>query len=114
MTLTIQKLVTKAKIPRPFHAGRALVDQVARERFGLECARRLDRPWPMPPGVIRIRKLQVRVSLAPLELKPEALAAAWAAAAIKRRVRTTPGAKKLRIVRVDMVSPAVSPQLNDF
>jgi hypothetical protein len=83
MTLTIQKLVTKAKIPRPFKAGRTLVDQVARERFGIECARRLDRPWPIPLEVVRIRKLRVRVTLPPLQLEPDALAAAWVAAFIR-------------------------------
>lgn len=80
MTLTIQKLVTKAKIPRPFKAGRALVDRVALEQFRVECARQLARTGPVASGVIRIRKLQVRVTLAPVQLKPDALAAAWVAA----------------------------------
>ena len=36
------------------------------------------------------------------------LDAAWSAPAAKRRVRATPGAKRFRIVRVDMLSPDIS------
>ena len=34
--------------------------------------------------------------------------------AVKRRVRATPGAKKFRIGRVDMLSPASSLESTDF
>ena len=80
MTLTIQRLATRARIPQRLNVHRSLIDDVAREWFRVECARQLSRSWPAQLGVVRIRKLRVQVTLTPLQLKPDALATAWVTA----------------------------------
>jgi hypothetical protein len=80
VTLTIQKLATRGRIPLRSGVDRSLVDDVARDFFAVECSRQLNRSWPVQWGVVRIRKLRVQVNLTPLQLKPEALAIAWVAA----------------------------------
>jgi hypothetical protein len=80
VTLTIQRLATRAEIPQRLKVNRSLIDDVAHEWFSVECARQLNRSWPAQLGVVRIRKLPVQVTLTPLQLKPDALATAWVAA----------------------------------
>jgi hypothetical protein len=83
VTLTIDKLVTCGKVPRKLKFDTALVQRVARERFAVECARQLSRPWPVQAKVARIRRLRVRVTIPAAQASPDTLAAAWTAAFIR-------------------------------
>lgn len=78
--LTIDRLVTRGRIPRKLKFDTTLVERVAREQFVVECARLLRRAWPAQPQVARIRRLRVRVTIPAAQLTPDNLAAAWTAA----------------------------------
>src|SRR5260221_7162783 len=80
MKLTIERFVTRGTVPGQLGVHRALVDQVARERFAAECNHQFDVRWPAQEGFVRIRRLRVRVRIKPLQLEASALAAAWVAA----------------------------------
>jgi hypothetical protein len=80
VTLTINKLFTRGKIPRRSNVDRTLIDRIARESFALECARQISRPWPVQVRIARIRQLRVRVSIPAAQLRPDTLAEAWTAA----------------------------------
>jgi hypothetical protein len=86
--LTIDRLVTRGKIPRQLKVDSALIERVARDQFPAECGRQLSRPWPIQPPVARIRKLRVRLTIPAAELRPDTLAAAWTAAFIRELFAT--------------------------
>ena len=83
MTLTIEKLLTRGKIPRQLRVDGRLVEQVAREQFAVECARQLGRSWPSQLRVARIRQLRVSVTISSGELTRDALARAWTASFVQ-------------------------------
>jgi hypothetical protein len=83
VTLTIDKLCVRGKIPRRSNVDRALIDRVGREEFAIECGRQLNRPWPVQTRVTRIRQLRTRVSIPASQLRPDTLAKAWIAAFLR-------------------------------
>ena len=80
MTLTIERLVTRGKIPRRLNFDTKLIERVAVERLAIECARQLRRSWPVQAEVVRIRQLRVRVTIQAAKLTADALTAAWTGA----------------------------------
>jgi hypothetical protein len=83
VTLTIERLVTRGKIPRKLNFDVSLIEQIACEHFAAECTRQLRRPWPVQVKVARIRQLRVRVKISAKQLTSDALASAWSAAFIQ-------------------------------
>jgi len=82
VTLTIDKLCVRGKIPRRSNVDRTLIDR-AREEFVVECGRQLNQPWPIRARVARIRRLRVRVNIPATQLRPDTLAKAWTAAFLR-------------------------------
>jgi len=82
VTLTIDKLCVRGKIPRRSNVDRTLIDR-AREEFVVECRRQLRPSWPVQPRVARIRRLRVRVNIPATQLRPDTLAKAWTAAFLR-------------------------------
>ena len=83
MTLTIDKLCVRGKIPGRLNVDRTLIDRVGRVEFPIECGRQLNRPWPVQTRVTRIRQLRTRVSIPAAQLRADTLAKAWTAAFLR-------------------------------
>jgi hypothetical protein len=116
VTLTIDRLVTRGKIPRQLKVDSALIERVARDQFPAECGRQLSRPWPIQPPVARIRKLRVRLTIPAAELRPDTLAAAWTAAFIRELFATLAHPNGVEIVlfksRAEYLAAAIRDLLN--
>jgi hypothetical protein len=114
VTLTIDKLVTRGKIPRKLKVDTAFVERVAREQFGVECARQLRRPWPVQPQVARIRRLRVRVTIPAGQLTPDTLAAAWTAAFIRELFAALSHPNGVEIVRFESRAEYLASAIRDL
>jgi hypothetical protein len=103
MSLTIERFVTRCEIPRRMSNRASLVDRVARERFVAECGRFLD-AWPSQLGIIRIRRLAVKLRVDPSRFDETSLSQAWAEAFLQelKIVLAYPtGAGKIEMVRAE-------------
>jgi hypothetical protein len=114
VTLTIERFVTRGKVSRRPNVGGALIDRVARERFAAECGRQLSRPWSLELGVVRIRRLWIRVAISPEQLKPEALTAAWVAAFIRELFKALAYPDGVEIVRFESKAMYLAAAIRDL
>jgi hypothetical protein len=114
VTLTIDRLVTRGKLPRQLKVDTALVEQVAREQFAVECARQLSRPWPVQPKVARIRRLRVRVTIPAAQFTPDTLAAAWTAAFIRELFAALAHSNGVEIVRFESRAEYLASAIRDL
>jgi hypothetical protein len=80
VTLTIDRLVIRGKIPRKLNFDSTLVKRVSAEQLPIECARQLTGPWPVQAQVVRIRMLRVHVTIQAAKATADTFAAAWTAA----------------------------------
>jgi hypothetical protein len=114
VTLTIDRLVTRGKIPRNLKVDTAFFERVARERFPVECAGQLRRPWPVQPHVARIRRLRVRVTIPAAQLTADALAAAWTAAFIRELFAALGHPNGAEIVRFESKAEYLASAIRDL
>lgn len=100
--LSIARLVTRCRAPRRLGVDAARVDRLARTALALACARELDAL--SAPGLCRINRLTVRLTITPDDLAESRLPALWASA-LARSLREAmsrpdgPGPAGLEIVR---------------
>jgi hypothetical protein len=103
MSLTINRFLTRCEIPRRMSERAHLADRVARERFAAQCGRFLD-AWPAQLGIIRIRRLAVKLRVDPSRFDESSLSQAWAEAFLQelKIVLAYPtGAGKIEVVRAE-------------
>jgi hypothetical protein len=81
--LTIDRLATRAAIPRRLIGHRGVIERTTHEDFPTECGRQFKRKWHSQKTVTRIRQLHVKVSLPAKDLRPDALASAWTVALLQ-------------------------------
>jgi hypothetical protein len=104
MKLTIHKMATRCHASRQGGDRQGMVNRVARERFPDLCAKRLSARLSALPGVVRIRRLPIRLKLPSARFDEEALANAWADAFVHSlfgALAQPTGAGAVELVRAD-------------
>src|SRR5436190_11795101 len=84
MSITINRFVTRCQVPAQYRAVGSLANHVVRERFALECSRRLDSIPASQSKVIRIRRLPLQLKITASHLNEQEVTRAWVEAFIKQ------------------------------
>lgn len=84
MTLTVRRLATECRVPRTLDRVAAMADRVARDRLPGELGARLGPSLDPIEGIVRVRRLPLRVALPAAGLDEATLVAAWAKTFVRR------------------------------
>src|SRR5687767_9576395 len=77
MSINIGRFVTHCRAAGQHQTVGSLADQIVRNRFGTECSRRLSLLPASQAGVVRIRKLPVKLKISAAKLDEESITEAW-------------------------------------
>ena len=117
MSLMVERLVTRCKVPRRIKLEGALLDRIAHEQFPRECARQLHSRWPKHGGVCRIRRLPVRLTVSLADLKDARLPKLWAAAfgrALAETLARPTGSGPVEVVRAENLAEWLARFIHDL
>jgi hypothetical protein len=117
MSITIDKLATRCRVPRGHEAAARVVAQVAHRRLARALAELIGPALAGQPRVVRIRRLNVRLTLGAGELSSEALADAWAQALVRslfEALAYPTGFHQVQIVRADNRAAFLATFLRDL
>jgi hypothetical protein len=117
MSLLIRQLETACRIPRRHRSAGAVVDQFARGRFAADLAAHLGPSLSRQPGVVRIRNLPIRITVAPDDLHEASLSMAWVTAfgrALFAALAYPSGAGPFEIFRAESIPAFVATAIRDL
>jgi len=83
MSVTIDKFVTRCRVPKQHQAVGSLANNIARQRFASECSRRLSVMPASQANVVRIRRLPLQLKITTAKLDEETITRAWVDTFIK-------------------------------
>jgi hypothetical protein len=92
MSITIDKFVTRCRVPPQHRAVGSLANHIVRERFAAECSRRLNSLPASESKVIRIRRLPLQLKVSAAHLNEQEITRVWVDAFIKQLLVALNGA----------------------
>jgi hypothetical protein len=117
MSITINKLITRCRVPRRRTSIGRQADRVAHERLATAVTQFLGPALARHPRVVRIRRLSVKLVLPSDELDEDAFALAWAQALARSlfdALACATGADSAPIIRADSIAEFRAAFLRDL
>jgi hypothetical protein len=117
MALRIGQFNTTCHVPRPHQREAEVVDRLARGRFARDLHEHLGPSLARQPGIVRIRRLGLRVIVPVSELNEEALSLKWRQAfgkALFTELAYPTGAGPFEVFRAESVAVFISSAIRDL
>lgn len=117
MSLRIGQLETTCRVPRRHRQAAAVVDQFARGPMARDLAVHLGPSLSSVPGVVRIRRLPIHITVAPSDLNEASLSRVWTAAfsrALFAALAYPLGAGPCEVFRAESVPAFVAGAIRDL
>lgn len=117
MALVIHKLATECHLPPHHRSSAELVDRLARGRLARDLGEHLGPSLARQPGIVRIRRLPLRVIIPASELNEDALSLAWRQAfskALFTALAYPTGVGPFEVFRAESVASFIASAIQDL